>query len=960
MRPLHLSMTAFGPYGGTEEVDFEELGSSGIYLITGPTGAGKTTIFDAICFALYGKMSSKSREPNDFQSQHRQDDAPTEVVLRFEVHGREYTVTRSFKRTKSRGSDGFRFDKKQLVELQQPEEAPITKVDDVNKRIEEILGIGFEQFTKIVMLAQGEFRKFLDADTKERSKIFSEIFDTSSYQHITGELQRSFFDARDAAHDEETRTIENLRGAKTAGSAHETEFKQALERGIYSAGTAIDTLQQVVDEDAAAQGALEKELEDIKAQSSALSGRINTAETLANAQNRKNAAEKDRREAEEQLPKLEQEVERQKALEPERRALADRIAVMRSGLDEYDELDSLKSRLADAESTKRRADRTAAAAQCSLASAQEALDTTKGRLKELEGAADELRTCEKRVGALESAVASLSQVETACTNVLTARKTYKKYQSAYETAQKKSLAASREASRLEQAYLGAQAGLLAQQLEPGEPCPVCGALEHPHPAEVPEEAPSKENWEAAKKERDRCSQAAGDASEKAGAAQGAYRARKEALFEQLASMQDKVRALAGILAEAGWGAGFDASELLALHLGEPGSGAEITAAQVDEVKGTCSAARKTLQDRLDQENERKDALDLDVQEATELRSTQTKQEHALETARSKNEAATAALQEAESACKHLQSNLDEKKAGLEFESKAAAQQTIEQKQARLKKMEKDAEAADAALTDCRMAIKAAAASIAENEKALEGRTIEDAESLKVQNEQLDELQKQRDAEKTELATRLSSNKDAIKQAKETLGRFSMLDEQRTALESLYNTASGRVKGSSRIALETYVQTVFFDQMLVLANERLKAMSGGRYEFVRSTEGGGGVQHGLDIDVRDNYSGRNRPTSTLSGGESFLASMSLALGLSDTVQNNAGGVQLDCMFIDEGFGSLDENLLDTVVEVLKQLSSDNKLVGIISHVGDLQQAIPNKIVVEKSEHGPGSHVHLELA
>ena len=954
MRPLYLEMSAFGPYGGTEVLDFEDLGDSGIYLITGPTGAGKTTIFDAICFALYGKMSSKSREPDDFQSQQRQNDRPTEVKLRFEVRGREYRVTRGFKRTKPRGSDEFRFESTQLVELELPDGQIIDKLTNANERIEEILGIGFDQFTKIVMLAQGEFRKFLEADTKERSRIFAKIFDTDMYSDITQELKRAFFRTRDAAHDEETRTLENLRGAQTAGSEHAEDFDRALDRGIYSAQTAIEALQRIVEEDETGQERVAEELDGIQTQANALAGRMSTAETLAAAKGRKQAAERSRQAAEERRPALEAEAQRQEKLEPERQELADRIAVMQDGLAEYDELDKLKKQLAQAEGAKKQADQDAGAAQRTLTSAQQGLDATKARLKQLEGTSERLSACEKRAGALDGAVASLAQVEGACGKVLEAHKTCAERSKGYEKLQAESDAAARRANELERAYLGAQAGLLAQQLEPGEPCPVCGAVDHPQPAAVPELAPSKEEWEAAKAERDRRSQAAGDASQKTAAAQGALRARKEELFQRLASMQEGLQKLAGA------GIDFDASGLSALQLGQPGSDAEITLAQVEEVKGACRGAREALQESLDRENGRRSSLEREAEEAARLREQQDKQERTLEDARGKNETAARAAQAAESDLAHLQSQVDEKKAGLEFPGRAAAEQAIGQKQAELAGKKDAAEAADKALATCRESIKTAEASIAENEKLLEGQTIEDLESLKAQKKQLEGQQKQKDAEKTRLATRLSSNRGAIKKAGDSLARFQELDEQRTALESLYNTASGQVKGSDHIALVTYVQTVFFDQMLVFANDRLKAMSGGRYEFVRSTEGGGGVQHGLDLDVRDNYSGRTRPTSTLSGGEGFLASMSLALGLSDTVQNNAGGVQLDCMFIDEGFGSLDEELLDTVLNVLGQLSDDNKLVGIISHVSELQERISNKIVVEKDERGAGSHARIELA
>ena len=954
MRPLYLEMSAFGPYGGTEKLDFEDLGDSGIYLITGPTGAGKTTIFDAICFALYGQMSSESREPSDFQSQQRQNERPTEVKLRFEVRGREYRVTRGFKRSKPRGSDEFRFEKKQIVELELPDGQIIDKLTNANERIEEILGIGFDQFTKIVMLAQGEFRKFLEADTKERSEIFAKIFDTSAYNDIKEELGRAYGGAKSATHDEETKTLENLRGAQTAGSAHAADFDRALGRDIFGAQTAIDALQAIVDEDEERQTALAEELDGIQAQASALTGRISKAEALAAAKKRKDAAEASKGAAEKQLPALQAEVDRQKELEPARQELANRIAVMQDGLAEYDELDDLKKQRAQAEDAKKQAEARAGKAKGAFDDAQKALDGSKQRLGQLEGASEKLHACERRVDALKDAAKSLGQVEDACSKVLAAHKNLNERSAELKEAREASDAAVAKALQMEHGYLDSQAGLLAQQLEVGEPCPVCGALEHPHPAAVPDEAPSKEAWEAAKKQRDELSGAAETAAGELSAAKASLSERKETLFQRLEAMHGQLQGLRG------QDLGIDLEGLLSLQLGEPGSDAAISRKEVNEVQDVCGAARTTLQERLQQEKSRKGALEHEVQEAAELRDKQAEQEQALNAARKANEAAASAAQAAESDLAHLQSQVDEKKAGLAFESKAAAQQAIEQKQAQHADMKDAAAAADKALADCRTAIKTAEAAIAENEKALEGQTIEDLESLTTQRRQLEGQRKQKDDEKMSLATRLSSNGNAIKQATASLARYQELDEQRTALKSLYETASGQVPGSSRIALETYVQAAFFDQMLVFANDRLKAMSGGRYEFVRSTEGGGGVQHGLDLDVRDNYSGHTRPTSTLSGGEGFLASMSLALGLSDTVQNNAGGVQLDCMFIDEGFGSLDEELLDTVLNVLGQLSDDNKLVGIISHVSELQERISNKIVVEKDERGAGSHARIELA
>ena len=965
MRPIYMKITAFGPYGGTEEIDFSQLGASGIYLVTGPTGSGKTSIFDAICFALFGKTSSGEREAKDLQSQHRQDDMPTEVVLVFEVRGAEYKVVRGFKRTKKRGTGVYEFSGNQTVELEIPNEPAITNLRAADSKLQEILGLDFDKFTKIVMLAQNKFQKFLTADSKDRSQLFASIFDTSLYRTITDNLKAECSKTRATRDTQQTELNTSLASGSASGSQHEAEFAAARERGVYGAADALAVLEQVVDDDEAQLAKVEDSLKEIDRRKTAIAKRKSRSDMLSEVASRLDAAKKAHDVAAERLPKLEQQHVRWVETQPQIDDMRGRIAIMRNGLSAYDRLERIEKELAD---TRKEAGEFAKAAEQAKAcrdSSVKAAEQARTKLTAIEAAVEQKRKCDDRVQTLQSWIDGHIDLENACSDLKKAALAYSERVEEYEEASALLDQRAGEALQIERLYLDSQAGVLASKLADGKPCPVCGSVEHPHLAAATADAPSQEELDSARELEGEARRDAVEKSNAASAARAKVVSDKSALSKLCGKPEWADSAMSNLTApwivrdgdESGVaGTSANAAMNSGANASAGGASPEVDLQTLHELLQTSERERGKLEDELEQLQRESLNLGKLASKAPETRQGLANAEHDIETFGDALAKADAEAKSRSAKAEQIEKQLGESRASLEHDSKAEAEAAISALVQKADGMEAEAAKAAKALADCQAGIAQTQSAIAENEQLLKGQVIEDSKALEAEETAVGAEHEQADKLKTALASRISSNRNVIKSAGAKLSEFERTDERLGLLKVLCDTADGTVAGSDRIALETYVQTVFFDQMIVLANQRLATMSGGRYEFVRG-KGEGGGQHGLELDVRDNDTGGIRPVSTFSGGESFMASMSLALGLSDTVQNNAGGIGLDCMFIDEGFGTLDDDLLDLVIEVLSRISANDKLIGIISHVGELKQAIPNKLVVEKCS--DGSHVSLQL-
>ena len=814
MRPLKLTLSAFGPYAGTTTLPLEQLGRGGLYLVTGDTGAGKTTLFDAITYALYDHSSGGVRDGAMLRSKYADPGTPTFVELEFEMRGQRYTVRRNpeYLRPKARG-EGFTTEKADAALTYADGRPPVTKAKEVTAAVIDIIGLDYNQFSQIAMIAQGQFTRLLNATTEERSKIFRKLFRTQRYQKLQEALaeENSALTARRAA-------LNAKLDAVLAGISYDAADPEAEALGTLSAQMPPDPVATLLEGLTARQEAAAAQAADALA---ALDRQLSTLQTTLGAA---------------------EQAERQ------RQEVAGELAKARSTA----QLESAKA------STRRKTlealDAALTASEAELAALADA-DT---RRVELEAEA-------ARLAQRETALNELARSLTECQHRNTAARAA---QEAYRQAAGRQTEAHSTRDTLERAFLDAQAGLLAQTLEEGAACPVCGSTHHPTKAHLPRTAPTEVQVNQAK-------QAAAQADS---AAQEASAAAREALTREQEGRAQLRK---------------DAEALLPERFTSPEGPVPLTVsllrtalAQENDTLHTAQADLKQRQTKNHTDCRRKKELEAQ-------RKVQSEQRTALE-------AQVTAAQQASAAAQ-------------------AAVQTLEARQA--------------------------AEHTAQPQKIA---------ALKAEQNELLGRRKALAAQEKDLNARLLPNRRA--DHRKLADQRDALDARWQWVNALASTAGGTLSSKQKIRLEAYIQMNYLDRILVHANTRLMQMTAGQYELERIGAENQRSQSGLDLGVIDHYNGTRRSVKTLSGGESFKASLALALGLSDEVQSTAGGIRLDTLFLDEGFGSLDEESLEQAIRVLSGLTEGDRLVGIISHVAALKDRIDRQVIVHKERSG-GSWVEI---
>ena len=905
MRPLKLTVSAFGPYAGRMELDFETLGTGGLYLITGDTGAGKTTIFDAISFALFGEASGSSREPGMLRSKYAAPATPTEVELVFRYAGQVYTITRNpeYTRPKSKG-DGMTRQAADAT-LVYPDGHVVTKLRDVNTAIREILGLDREQFSQVAMIAQGDFLKLLLADTRERQKIFRNIFHTNLFVELQDRLSKQANAVKYQWEDVQNSIRQYIEGILWDEAVPCPEQALPVEE-------VLTLLDQLLSSDQSAQALLETQLQ-------------NTDKALEEAVTQLTKAERDqktrftleqarRKEAETRilLQQKQEALEAEQARKPRQEQLAREVTAIDLSLPDYDRLSTLEAERIRTETQKKQAEAAIVSAQTRRTSLQTERDARKEERKALESVGEEKEKLLRQKQEQQLKREKLQTLISGMADLRTRQETWNIALSAYLSADETSSRLLGEYDSLNKAFLDEQAGILAGRLNPGNPCPVCGSLHHPSPAVMAENAPTEDTVKKARKAYEK----AAKATEKASAAAAKEKGRVTALEETLAKQSDN---------------------LLGITTLPEGEAAAREA--VSRLNDTISTLEEDLR-KLAVRQERKEQLDILIPRLEkELFSTE--------------EALTAAkAQAASSAASALslteqQSVLKEK---LTFESKAEAlsrRNALTREQRALQSALEQAEAETAA---CREALTTLTASAAQLEHQLGEGSRSDMAVLTEQKAALTDRKASILKQQKAVHTRITANTACRKNIRAKAAELSALEEKQKWMRALSDTANGNVRGKERIMLETYIQTTYFDRIVARANVRLMKMTGGQYELKRrKTPENMRSQSGLELDVVDHYNGTERSVKTLSGGESFKASLALALGLSDEAQMSTG-IQLDTLFVDEGFGSLDPESLNQAYNTLAGLTEGNRLVGIISHVAELKERIDRQILVTKEKTG----------
>ena len=952
MRPLKLTMSAFGPYAGSTEVDFTGLGDRGLYLITGDTGAGKTTIFDAITFALYGEASGEIRESSMLRSKYADAKTPTFVELIFALGGKEYRVRRNpeYNRPKARG-EGFTLQKSD-AELTLPDGKIIAKQKEVNQQIVEILGIDRSQFTRITMIAQGDFRKLLFATTEERKKIFQKLFHTHLYQSLQEELKRASGQLRKQFEGASASTDQYVEGILCAeDDPLSAKIAQAREHQL-PVWEVVGILEQLMVSDRDAEKAAEQKEQELSAKISAVDQTLAIA--MEQEKQRKSLASATVQMAEENSRMEQQKEALETALKekPRIEELTQQAADLKAQIPEYERLDSLIDEVSQISRKISKNQQDFDQKSEKLKSLQSTIRVQKQELESLQDAGEQEAKLTAQRDRLKQRGEDLDGLQTELDGREQLDQKLIRAQQEYGDKQRSAEESQANYDHMRKAYLNEQAGILAQDLVDGQACPVCGAVHHPDPAKISLEAPTKEQLEQAEKSADQAAKKAGEASRKAGELRGRVDGQKQAVEkkagELLGNPENPEQAFTG---EG------SAASLSVPAVGENSGSGLRAASDLSHIRETLKAQQQEIKAELETlQKELKDAAERRKRRAELTKSIPEAEEklRRLEADLQELKTAGASLTAQKKAAERQQKTLQEK---LAYPTKSEAESEIRRLAQEQKTLTDAIDAAEKDLQEGEKQLAALEATIAGTEKQLAEHDEIDLAAEEARRETLEIRQQEAAAQKQEIHARVAANQTTLEKIRERQAQLGEIETRLRWVKSLADTAGGTLPGKEKIMLETYVQMAYFDRIIAQANVRFLVMSGGQYELKRRRYAENNrSQSGLELDVVDHYNGSRRSVKTLSGGESFKASLSLALGLSDEIQASAGGIRLDTMFVDEGFGSLDEESLAQAMESLAGLADGNRLVGIISHVPELKQRIEKQILVRKDRSG-GSHVEV---
>ena len=873
MKPIQLVLSAFGPYVERTVIDFSALGEEGLFLIAGDTGAGKTTIFDAISFALYGEASGgkEKRKSKSFHSDYVSDQTETYVELTFRHRGETWWIRRNleYQRPAKKKKDGMETTTRQAADAQMRNEdtgEEILSMDDVNRRVRELLGLTQDQFTQTVMIAQGDFLKILTASSDDRKKLFRDLFHTNLYVDLQSRLQE-----KNRACADEQKALEQVILSAEGKIDPEAEFAEreillSYCGQIQHTDALCTLLARLIEQEKAAQEQARAQKKEAADQIGALIAAVTEGERI----------NRDFADWESKKARLAALTAGQGEIDAQRAALA---AARRAQQLETDE--ALMRR------TRRDMDAQRAAlseAQAALEQAEKALPEAETRMKEAESRGGEIHALLAQAKQMEDCLPVLGEVE--------------RLKAALDTQKRELQRLTEDSSRAQAAYTAAQnsyylsqAGLLARELKAGQPCPVCGSTAHPCPAQITPETVTRQALEQAAKRRETAEKAQSDAATR-------LAANRAALDER----EDRLRALK---------IGTDETrQRLAARIDAAHQAAADRQRAIDEARSAYQALdkRKTAaQSAVDAAQKQLAALEEDLRAQTEA--------------------------------------FGQKRMAHGFEDEASYRLA--------KRTNAEIERLDREIRNFDEQKRTLAAQTHELEDKLSGRQKTDLTAL--QNRRAAALDRQAKAENAEKAMvrKLTLHESAEREIRQANAAIQKKRGKWQIIQELYTCCAGIAAGNPRAKLtfEAYVQQYYFRFVVAAANKRLTRLTDGMFTLRVMREAANRVsQSGLDLEVLDRSTGQARDVSTLSGGESFLASLALALGLSDAVQSQSGQIRMDAMFIDEGFGSLDENALRSSIDVLLELADGKRLIGIISHVQELEERIDKQIVVTKTPNG----------
>lgn len=907
MRPLKITMSAFGPYAGEVTLNMQKLGKSGIYLITGDTGAGKTTIFDAISYALYGEASGNYRENTTLRSKYASADTPTFVELEFEYNNEIYKINRNpeYPRPNKRG-EGFT-KQSANAELVMPDGSVITKIKEVSAKVEEIIGINKNQFSQIAMIAQGDFRKLLNCETNERSKIFRKIFKTEPYHNIEIKLSSLFNELKRNREKEKSGIEQYINQLKCNENDTLSLELERAKSGDVLIEDVIKLAGEIINKDTLEYTKTQKNIESINEEIEKINSNIKLYE---NQEATKKAYAKASSKLEELETKRNECEKAYKSAEAQRERLDDltrKINLINSKMPKYDELKSLENSINERAQSFEKSNNSLKQKQQEITLLEKEIDEKSKALEEVKGADLLVQKLTVQKEEIKKKAEALKELKTEIDRCKTEQKNLKNAQSFAKSALDEYGALENEYNQIYIAFFNEQAGIIADELKDGEPCPVCGSTSHPNLARKSENAPSQADVESAQN-------LVKKAQEKANKARDTASALKSKFDEIAANVKSAAKKLFGTDDNV-----FD----------DYNSNINALKKEYDCIL----ALLKTANEKLNLYKK----LDKEIPKIQEKQKSLSDEISTLNTQKASDEAF---ISENTKRVTSIKSELD-------FESADLAKDKLKEYTNLSSDIKNAIEKSKNDFDDIKSKYDTQKGTKASLENALKEFKEIDLASLNEKYLKLNEYKKDVDETAKSLYSRIESNKLLVDDISEKRDILKGYDDKYVWLKTLSETANGDISGKEKITLETFVQMTYFDSIIRKANIRLLTMSDGQYELVRRSDAETLKKNeGLALDVIDHFNASTRSVSTLSGGESFMASLCLALGLSDEIQSSNGGIKLDTMFVDEGFGSLDGEALDRALSALTSLSQGNRLVGIISHVDALCDRIDNKIVITK--------------
>ncbi|WP_045487564.1 SbcC/MukB-like Walker B domain-containing protein [Vibrio harveyi] len=1015
MKPIKLTMQAFGPFAQTETIEFDKLGTNPLFLINGPTGSGKTSILDAICFALYGETTGNERQGIQMRCDMAAPTLLTEVTLEFSLHGKSYRVIRSPEQEapKARG-EGMTVRKHTaaLYEITDEEKLITSKTTQVKTEVTNIIGLNETQFRQVMVLPQGKFRELLLATSKEREEIFGQLFQTDIYKKIEYALK----DKASAISKAKDEFDNQIRGAlQVAGVSSEAELTEQRE----ALSVQFESVQKQEQESLAQLNAVKTELQKAEALSNefkkreqaeiALKRHLEQSDAVSSRQlqldNAKKAskvelpyvtlqnASKQTQELEQKVAKLSQDLtvanDAVKSKEGALQTAKEQAAQLPKLTEQQYQLEGMKGKLVEKSELEK-------AINAGLTQKSEFEATLKkySALKEkltLEAQQgqkllDQARVDVASIGSVEAEIKQQQRLmqdlqkltglnqELAKLDALTPSK-----QASVDQAKARYVELQRSADTLELSWHNAQAAVLAQRLQAGEMCPVCGSVEHPQPAQFVGEEVTKEQVQRARNTEREGQVALNQLSnqlEQHNIAIGQYKQQIEQLSVEL-----------GQNASMDLGALQASMQQLNERLQQLSSINLVQLEQsVNELNKRCVTGEGKINDLQNQMVANESTIKVNQEQLAKLSASLDAKYSSLEVLEQDIVAIQKQITELNTAFESAQNHLQQ---AVLAKTNIESQLTTNQQW-----LNEALERLNTAKTDWAQALQTSAfedeaqflaSKVDEAEMQIWQKEIDAFKQTQIKLEQtladlsstlkdlaLPDLEgfnvKLNSAQQSyvEARNQLDSTRSLFERLEKVRNDIATLHDKNTKLEdeykvfgTLYDVASG--KTGSRISLHRFVLGVLLDDVLIQASQRLSLMSKGRYILARKTEGfKGAAGRGLDLVVEDSYTGKARDVATLSGGESFMAALALALGLSDVVQSYSGGIRLDTLFIDEGFGSLDPESLDLAIQTLVDLQQTGRMIGVISHVSELKEQMAQRIDVEPSRLGSTVSVKSQMA